>query len=75
MPLPLLAAAFLKPGSIGGGDIKFMGACGFYLGIAKGYEAMILGLIFAVVIQSIFRNRYKPFALIPYLAAGCIAVL
>ena len=33
--LPLLAAAMHKPGSIGGGDIKFTAASGFVLGIHR----------------------------------------
>lgn len=42
--LPLLAAAMHKPGSIGGGDIKFTAASGFVLGITDGLWGMALGL-------------------------------
>ena len=38
--LPLLAAAMHKPGSIGGGDIKFTAASGFVLGITAGSWGM-----------------------------------
>lgn len=73
VPLPLLAAALLEPGGMGGGDIKCMGACGFYLGIVRGIAGLIMGLAFAVAMQMIQkRKKREPFALMPYLAAGCI---
>ena len=50
-----------------------MGACGFYFGIRQGFYALIVGLTLAVLIEGIFlRNRNAPFALVPYLAAGCL---
>ena len=76
VPLPFLAAALLKEGSIGGGDIKLMGACGFVLGVRDGYSALLLGLFFAVLSQTIRgRDRSKGFALVPYLAAGCLIMM
>lgn len=76
VPLPFLAAALLQEGSIGGGDIKLMGACGFMLGVKRGYAALILGLFLAVVFQSAYAGKKdKGFALVPYLAAGCLLVL
>ena len=36
VPLPFVVAALMKEGSIGGGDIKLMGACGFVLGVKRG---------------------------------------
>lgn len=47
--LPLLAAAMHKPGSIGGGDIKFTAASGFVLGITAGSWGMALGLTLAAL--------------------------
>ena len=74
IPLPFLGAALKKPGSVGGGDIKLIGACGFFLGLEKGLMAAITGLTLAVLVQGVFlRNRNTPFAWIPYLTAGCIA--
>ena len=74
VPLPFLAAALKNPDSIGGGDIKLMAACGFFLGMEKGIAAAIIGLTLAVLVQGAFlRNRNAPFALIPYLTAGCMA--
>lgn len=74
VPLPFLAAALRKPGSMGGGDIKLMAACGFFLGLEKGLMAEITGLALAVLVQGVFlKNRNAPFALIPYLTVGCMA--
>ncbi len=76
VPLPFLAAALIKEGSIGGGDIKLMGACGFMLGVRRGYVALIMGLFLAVVFQSAYAGKKeKGFALVPYLAVGCLIAL
>lgn len=71
--LPFLAAALIREGSIGGGDIKLMGACGFVLGVRRGYAALMLGLFLAVAFQAAFvKKKDKGFALAPYLAVGCL---
>ena len=76
VPLPFLAAALIKEGSIGGGDIKLMGACGFMLGVRRGYTALLLGLFLAVVFQTAYAGKKdKGFALVPYLAVGCLLSL
>ena len=76
VPLPFLAAALIKEGSIGGGDIKLMGACGFMLGVRRGYAALMLGLFLAVVFQTAYAGKKdKGFALVPYLAVGCLLSL
>lgn len=76
VPLPFLAAAFLKPGSIGGGDIKLMAACGFFMGAVGGIQAMMAGLMLAVLVQGILLcRREEPFALVPYLTIGCMVVI
>ena len=76
VPLPFLAAALGKEGSIGGGDIKLMGACGFMLGVKRGYTALVLGLFLAVVFQAAYAKKGdKGFALVPYLAVGCLLAL
>ncbi|HBA48223.1 MAG TPA: prepilin peptidase [Lachnospiraceae bacterium] len=73
VPLPFLAAALIREGSIGGGDIKLMGACGFVLGVRRGYAALMLGLFLAVAFQAAFvKKKDKGFALAPYLAVGCL---
>lgn len=76
VPLPFLAAALIKEGSIGGGDIKLMGACGFMLGVKRGYAALMMGLFLAVMFQSVYAKKEdKGFALVPYLAVGCLFAL
>jgi leader peptidase (prepilin peptidase)/N-methyltransferase len=78
VPLPYFIMALLKENSIGGGDIKLMGACGFYLGVRAGYAASIVGLFIAVISYAVIRliagqkiNQSLPLA--PFLGAGCIA--
>lgn len=76
VPLPFLVAAFLKEGSIGGGDIKLMAACGFILGVKKGYAALLAGLFLAILLQATFgKKEDKGFALVPYLSVGCLLAM
>lgn len=75
VPLPFLAAALLKEGSIGGADIKLMAACGFVMGARRGYVAMLIGLALAVLFQKAYGKGEEGFALVPYLAAGCLLVM
>lgn len=78
VPLPYLIQG-IKYGGIGGGDIKFMGALGFHLGILKGTYAGIIGLTISVVIVSIISRRKKEknmsYPLIPYLTVGAIMMM
>ena len=80
--LPLLAAAMHKPGSIGGGDIKFTAASGFVLGITDGLWGMALGLALAALFYAVnwstqkFRRRkcaapsQTALPLVPFLSFG-----
>ncbi|MDD4492729.1 MAG: A24 family peptidase [Eubacteriales bacterium] len=75
--LPQLAVAIWNPGTYGGADIKLMAACTFLLGFGKGLFAIIVGLLLAVICTLIYRKAKKQdtkasFALIPYLAIGCM---
>lgn len=77
VPLPYFIMALLKENSIGGGDIKLMGACGFYLGLQAGYVASILGLLFAIITHlacGVISNKKmnKSIPLAPYLGTGCL---
>ncbi len=47
--LPLLIAALLKEGGMGGGDIKLAAASGFVLGLPLGMVGLILGLSAALL--------------------------
>lgn len=44
LALPLLIAALVKEGGMGGGDIKLTAAAGFVLGLPAGTVGLILGL-------------------------------
>ena len=43
--LPLLIAALVKEGGMGGGDIKLTAASGFVLGLPSGFAGLILALM------------------------------
>ena len=68
-------AMFTKKGGIGGADIKLSTAAALSLGFYGGAIGYMLGLLFAVLIQTI-RNKIKkqsndqPFPLMPFLSAG-----
>ena len=77
VPLPFFITACLKENSMGGGDIKLMGACGFFLGVTSGLIGSVVGLTLAVVVNTIYyvikkRNKSIGFALAPYLGVGCM---
>lgn len=60
---------------LGGADIKLSAACAFLLGTVQGMTGLMIGLILAIIINSI-KNRKKKhegFPLIPYLAVGFTA--
>lgn len=76
VPLPFFITALLKGDGIGGGDIKFMAASGFFLGVKGGFIASIIGLILAIVVNSIIykikgKDKNTSFPLAPYLSIGC----
>ena len=70
-----LTTAAVTKSSIGGADIKLSAACAFMLGTVQGMTGLMIGLILAVIVNSI-KNRKKKhegFPLIPYLAVGFTA--
>lgn len=76
VPMPFFITALIKGGGIGGGDVKFMGANGFFLGVKGGSIASIIGLTLAVVANFIYYKIKKKdnnisFPLAPYLSVGC----
>ncbi len=76
VPLPLLLAALASTGGMGGGDIKFMAACGFVLGVSRGYIALISGLLLAIQWRLCFdRKKKEGIPLIPYFTCGCFLSL
>jgi len=77
VPLPYFIMALLKENSIGGGDIKLMGACGFYLGVRAGYAGSIMGLFIAVISYAVIclitsKKINQSLPLAPFIGAGCI---
>lgn len=79
VPIPFLITAFMKGGGIGGGDVKFMAANGFMLGLKGGFIASIIGLILAIAVNSIIykikgKDKNISFPLAPYLSIGCFLV-
>jgi len=83
--LPLLIAALLREGGMGGGDIKLTAATGFVIGLPLGMAGLIIGLsavlLYYLIIQSIRKLEHinAPAAgesllpLAPFLSAGFIA--
>ncbi len=76
--LPLLIAALIDKGRVGGADIKLMAAGGLLLGAGNGIAALISGLFLGVGSTFIYRMIRKAdlapsFPLVPFLSAGCIA--
>lgn len=76
VPIPFFTTALIKGGGIGGGDVKFMGANGFFLGVKGGFIASIIGLTLAVVANFIYykikkKDKNISFPLAPYLSIGC----
>jgi prepilin signal peptidase PulO-like enzyme (type II secretory pathway) len=68
-------AMFTKKGGIGGADIKLSTAAALSLGFYGGAIGYMLGLVFAVVFQTIYNKVKKqpndePFPLMPFLSAG-----
>lgn len=79
VPLPFLAVALLKDGSMGGGDIKLVGACSFFLGFSDGLVGSSVGLAFGILVNVLYiwcmRLDYSgKFALVPYLGIGYVSL-
>lgn len=77
VPLPFLVVALYKEGSMGGGDIKFVGACSFFIGFCGGLFGSIIGLSFAILTNMLyFRYKeldcYGKVGLVSYLGVGYV---
>jgi leader peptidase (prepilin peptidase)/N-methyltransferase len=75
--LPFFIPAFFKSGSVGGGDIKLIFACGAVLGVWGGMLQTVIALTLAALFSlgAILRKRAGTTAipLAPFLCAGGIA--
>ena len=79
--LPLLVIALVVPGAFGGGDIKFMAACGIFLGWERNlyafFWALLLAGIYSIWLLLIKKSgRKTSFAFGPFLCMGmCLSFL
>ncbi len=58
--------------TVNGADLKVATACTFLLGFEKGIAGLVAGLLIAVIVNLIKKNK-NGFPLIPYLATGFMA--
>ncbi len=74
--IAMLIPALLGTRSLGGADIKLSAACAFLLGLRRGMAGLVIGLLFAVVINAVHGRKKNTagFPLIPYLSVGFAAV-
>ncbi|MGN0346595.1 MAG: prepilin peptidase [Lachnospiraceae bacterium] len=75
--LPLLLITIIIPNAFGGGDIKLMFTCGFFLGWKLILVSFFFGIIFGGLFGAIFlltkkKGRKEHFAFGPYLSVGMI---
>lgn len=86
LSLPLLIAALIKEGGMGGGDIKLTAACGFVLGLPLGCAGLVMGLTAAVLwhlaakAAQKLNHHPKPavrtaLPLAPFLSIGFVAAI
>ena len=77
LPIPFIIPIFFNEDSVGGGDIKIVGAIGFFLGLERGMIAVIIGLAIAVVFSLFIlkKDRKDSFPFGPYIAIGSIVSL
>jgi leader peptidase (prepilin peptidase)/N-methyltransferase len=69
--IPLLIAAMLSKGGIGGGDVKLMAAVGFLLGPYGVIVGTLIGFTLFLVICPFLYQKGKAYAMAPYLGIGC----
>jgi leader peptidase (prepilin peptidase)/N-methyltransferase len=69
---PLLLIAKITGGGVGGGDIKLMAACGFFLGPEGAVIGTIIGMVSFLIVYLIFYGKKKKmYAMAPYFGIGC----
>lgn len=77
--LPFLIPALIKGDSIGGGDVKLMGACGAVLGVWGGVAQTVIALLIAsvyglliIISKGCKAYKQKQIPLAPFLCVGGI---
>ncbi len=61
--------------AIGGGDVKLMGACGLFLGLANGVLALVLACFLGSIIHVLLMRFFgagRVLAMGPYISAGAL---
>lgn len=71
VPLPFFIMAYLKEGSIGGGDVKLMAAIGVAIGLLDGILLNIVSMFTMSFVCTLFKRKEK-IPLTPYFLFGCI---
>lgn len=79
-PSPFLIVVLIHNGSIGGGDIKLIGATGFVMGYAKTSMACIISMALAILFCSLYyfgkrKVKDQSFQFAPFFQIGCIIVM
>lgn len=74
-PLPFLFMAMIQEGSIGGGDVKIVGAMGFCEGLLVVINVIFLAMLFAFIFSLVYYLRHKNksyiiFPVVPFLYVG-----
>lgn len=72
IPLPFFIMAYKREGSIGGGDIKLIGACSFMLGLSSAYLGVLISLVLVVIHQGMIKGKHASFAFVPYIGVGML---
>ena len=74
----MLVAALLQKGAMGGADIKFSAAIGWFFGFEKGLLVLISGLLLSVIVTVLISlkkgKKQNSIPMIPYLSAACVTV-
>ncbi len=78
IPTLMIVANITIKGAFGGGDIKFVAACGYFFGISGATSAMLYAMLLAGIYGAsvlLFANKKAKdgFALGPFLTVGFIA--
>ncbi len=66
----IVLSKLIGKGKIGGADIKLAAASTFLLGFNRGIFGLLIGMVLAVIVNLLKKNRKSGFPMIPYLAAG-----
>lgn len=77
--IPMFLISYRKPGALGGGDVKLMAACGFYLGAERIVASAVISVFFAaavcstlIIMKKVNQKTIVPLA--PFLSAGMFVV-